>query len=139
MRLIDADRAIDYIDRAIPAWSEDKEIAIDCLRNLPFVQPEPSEVARDIATIIENEKDMRVIAEPRKGKWIPITERLPGEDEDIVLMSVYDTEDDASYVDVGSTHDGIWVSATMGFEVWNGRKVTAWMPLPDPWEGEQDD
>ena len=33
-------------------------------------EPEPSDVARDIATIIENEKDMRVIAEPRKGKWI---------------------------------------------------------------------
>ena len=30
--------AVDYIDRAITAWSEDKEIAIDCLRNLPSVQ-----------------------------------------------------------------------------------------------------
>jgi len=28
---------------------------------LPSVQPEPSQVARDIATIIENEQDMRVI------------------------------------------------------------------------------
>ena len=32
--------AIDYIDRAISEWSEDKEIAMDCLRNLPSVQPE---------------------------------------------------------------------------------------------------
>ncbi len=37
---------------------------------LKDAEPEPSDVARDIATIIENEKDMRVIAEPRKGKWI---------------------------------------------------------------------
>lgn len=37
---------------------------------LPSVEPEPSEIARDIATIIENEKDMRVIlknSEPYKA------------------------------------------------------------------------
>ena len=34
----------------------------DILSELPSAQPEPSQVARDIATIIENEKDMRVIA-----------------------------------------------------------------------------
>lgn len=34
------------------------------IENLPSAQPEPSRVARDIATIIENEKDMRVIAQP---------------------------------------------------------------------------
>lgn len=38
-----------------------KEIRIG-LQHLPSVQPEPSQVARDIADIIENEKDMRVIA-----------------------------------------------------------------------------
>ena len=32
--------AIDYINRAIPEWSEDKETAIDCLQNTPPVQPE---------------------------------------------------------------------------------------------------
>lgn len=41
------------------------------LRALPPVQPD---IARDIATIIENEKDMRVIlsgAERKKGEWAP--------------------------------------------------------------------
>ena len=32
------------------------------LANLQSAEPEPSQVARDIATILENEKDMRVIA-----------------------------------------------------------------------------
>ena len=32
------------------------------LEEVPDAQPEPSQVARDIATIIENEQDMRVIA-----------------------------------------------------------------------------
>lgn len=36
----------------------------------PTIEPEPSQVARDIATIIENEKDMRVIGERKKGRKI---------------------------------------------------------------------
>lgn len=35
---------------------------------LPSAQPEPSQVARDIARIVENEKDMRIL--PKRGKWI---------------------------------------------------------------------
>ena len=35
---------------------------IDALKGLPSAESEPSQVARDIATIIENEQDMRVIA-----------------------------------------------------------------------------
>lgn len=45
--------------------------AFDVIDELPSAEPDPSDVARDIATIIENEKDMRVIAQPvRKGKWV---------------------------------------------------------------------
>lgn len=33
--LIDRQAAIDYINRAIPNWSEDKETALDCLNNMP--------------------------------------------------------------------------------------------------------
>lgn len=36
--------------------------AIAEIENLPSAEPDPSQVARDIATILENEKDMRVIA-----------------------------------------------------------------------------
>lgn len=32
-----------------------------CAKYVPSTQPEPSQIARDIATIIENEQDMRVI------------------------------------------------------------------------------
>ena len=40
---------------------------------LPSAQPEPSQVARDIATIIENEQDMRVIA--RSTQPEPLTDK----------------------------------------------------------------
>lgn len=72
----------DYIHNVDKVYSTGKLSAYDCkdaaksvLDGLPSAQPEPSQVARDIATIIENEKDMMVIernAQPerKKGKWI---------------------------------------------------------------------
>ena len=39
----------------------------ELLADIDSLQPEPSEVARDIATIIENEKDMRVILKNNIG------------------------------------------------------------------------
>lgn len=40
---------------------EELSKAIENVKDLPSAQPEPSQVARDIATIIENEQDMRVM------------------------------------------------------------------------------
>jgi hypothetical protein len=42
---------------------------------LPPAQPAPSQVAKDIARILENGQDMRVIAHPEriKGHWIKIS------------------------------------------------------------------
>ena len=38
------------------------------IKKLPSAEPEPSQVARDIARIVENEQDMRIL--PKRGKWI---------------------------------------------------------------------
>lgn len=56
--------------KAMQAWKE-------WIMALPTAQPEPSQIARDIATIIENEQDMRVIlknAQPERmrGRWFKI-------------------------------------------------------------------
>ena len=44
-------------------WADDEELdaVITTLNDLPPVHPDPSDVARTIATILENEQDMRVI------------------------------------------------------------------------------
>ena len=41
------------------------------IRFMRSAQPEPSQVARDIARIVENEQDMRIL--PKRGKWIRIS------------------------------------------------------------------
>ena len=51
------------------------------LEKLPPAQPAPSQVAADIARIVENGKDMRVIAQGRiRGRWI-IRETSSGDTE----------------------------------------------------------
>jgi len=69
--LISRQAAIEVIDAVFPVDPMKSEYAqgIACgaalsktyVEQLPSAQPEPSQVARDIATIIENEQDMRVI------------------------------------------------------------------------------
>ena len=53
----------------MPEWRDEK--ILKAIADLPSAQPEPSQVARDIARIVGNEQDMRVIAQPEriKGRW----------------------------------------------------------------------
>ena len=55
--------------RTCEYWDSESNYCALCK---PSADPEPSDVARDIARIIENEIDMRVIAqsERKKGEWI---------------------------------------------------------------------
>ena len=62
--------AIDWHKLANPQYSIAYCIG-EAMRALPSAQPE--DIARDIATIIENEKDMRVI-ERNAQQWIPCSE-----------------------------------------------------------------
>ena len=72
MRAIDGDalrkHLLDYFTYSMELCAE----ISDFIDNAPTIEPEPSQVARDIATIIENEQDMRVIlknAQPDLDEW----------------------------------------------------------------------
>lgn len=72
--LISRQQAIDAVVSAMIDGA-DAELVEGVMELLPSAQPEPSQVARDICTILENEQDMRVIlknAQPERktGKWI---------------------------------------------------------------------
>ena len=58
MRAIDADKLLRDIEKYHVSDGKFQH----WVQIQPTIEPEPSQVARDIATILENEQDMRVIA-----------------------------------------------------------------------------
>ena len=78
----------------------------------------------------------------RMVEWIPVSERLPEEDHwlggsgkqfsDNVLISITNHEDEDAWSDISQTIDGEW-----RFELPRHCKITAWMPLPEPYRAER--
>lgn len=69
----------------------------------------------------------RIPSAEKQGKWIPCGERLPSDGE-LCLVSVI--MDDAPYEIIIS--DSVTYCYERGW-------ANAWMPLPEPWKGADDD
>lgn len=99
-------------------------------------------------TMVERkQRDADILdALPSAQQWIPCSERLPKE-KDAGILKKLGTEKKSEYVlatvevkgermtVTACTYDGKWD--------WNMKyafpdyKVVAWMPLPEPWKGEE--
>lgn len=122
MRLIDADA----LKKDLTRFYDNEVTAKRLIDEQPTIEPQPQDIARDIATIIENEKDMRVILD---HQWISVSEKLPKEDTEVIVSCTDDSGDsEFSYTTTGWHFKGVWV-------VGNERSyfVRAWMPLPEPY------
>ena len=133
MQLIDADHLISILKEYVKR--EDSYISI-C--NNPILA---KGIKRGLQEAVQT-----VNKEPTVNQWIPCSERLPDEDywtganfqySADVLMTVYNAEDEETIIDYGHTVDGSWYSDTTDCLVPSGWEVLAWMPLPEPYKGEE--
>ena len=104
-------------------WNGMVTSLFDGIKALPSAQPQY--IARDIATIIENEKDMRVVL--KQPRWIPCSERLPTTKDDYIITVKDKSLTWTDYVE--------W-SADFHWWEYDDDMVIAWMPLPEPYKGE---
>ena len=131
MRLIDADAlGIGKAKREVfnnPEYADGWNSAIDLIKNAPTIE---------------------------ERKWIPCSDRLPEEHEsvwakakgtdrwseamwekqsdEVIVTELF--EDGTTRTETACTHDGEWYVRVKIIK----RKIIAWMPLPEPYGGEQE-
>ena len=115
--------------------------AIETIRNLPtYSFPEVVHI-KDDEELLKRLKEcpLDVIAptvvsfpEREKGEWIPVSERLPEEEQEVLCqlsddsMAVLYMQDNWGQMD--------WVDGMMGTGTYD---VIAWQPLPEPYKAEK--
>lgn len=111
---------------------------IRTIESMPSAQPQ--DIARGIATIIENEKDMRVMLQQR---WIPVTERLPENGRQVLIYATNVHYALAKYDEMRDA-DGTYKKQWVTFDAWKPfytiKNVLAWRELPEHYaERRRDD
>ena len=104
----------------------------------------PVSIDGEVFDVVQVETLMGLPSAQPEQQWIPCEEALPEEDDcivqcsDDVLITVVNTMDEETIIDYGRTTDGKWYSETADCFIPHGWKPIAWMPLPEPWKGEND-
>lgn len=100
--------------------------SLECFRsNTAHILGDNDEKVKTIETCM-----MLVQEVEEASEWIPVSERLPEEDTDILVTYVHGKEVRVIPVNYGR---GTWYDCIFDSAL-DSLKVTAWMPLPEPYK-----
>ena len=97
------------------------------LEHVPSALPE--QIARDIATIIENEQDMRVVLKNAEQRWIPVTEKAHPDTPISVQVQMNN-----GWIITAYHEDGVWHSVPDCEDALQDDWIEAWRELPEPYQ-----
>lgn len=86
---------------------------------------------REVLEQIDREISYKMIDIDPQSKWIPCSERLPKYGQVVLWCNEYGS------VFTSAITEYIGYSWYIGRKHW-GARVVAWMPLPEPWKGEEE-
>ena len=147
------EEAIKILRREIECLSHTKcedcilEVACDPIKTTPFDSEYIEVYEMAISALSDYDKMQKISLDLafendeliNKSRWIPVSERLP--DNNVrVLCSAISTSISGGYTRfVGCCNKGFWYVQTDADTVSypNQYKVTAWMPLPEPYKAEK--
>ena len=109
-------------------------VSVATIGKMPSIEAVPMEyhdkVCEEMAR--RHQAEILELTADRPQGWIPCSERLPSEDEQDPELGVIVTLGNGySGLQYDWYHDGHWYD-------WDGF-VVAWMPLPKPWKGADDE
>lgn len=77
------------------------------------------------------------------GKWIPVSERLPEDEVDVLVWFEYYRYGNYNRlfqtIGISYTYNGEWSGFVNGQSGWIRLKVIAWMPLPEPYRESEEE
>lgn len=112
--------------------------AINYIKKIPSAKPKTKCIAQ---IKVDPEEIVRRIKEEYEivDEWIPCSERLPDERQDVYVTVLWDDYGDYVTAYGMRTKFGWYLHSNAEGELIKGYTVVAWMPLPKPYEGGEDE
>lgn len=123
-------------------WLKRPYEAINALQTEPYFWEKCPYYEPDIMFDGKEEYDWGKCTYKTEQRWIPVSERLPEDDEDVLIFTIDKSIYKASHTLKEWTEKQYewFVIGTLGWSLtYKEDEVLAWMPLPEPFKAESED